>query len=175
MLLKLLQKVTVALNEAEIPYMLSGSVAMNVYTVPRMTRDIDIVVNLQISDADTFVDIFKEGYYIHREGIEEEIRRRGMFNVIDFESGQKIDFMIRKNSEFHLTEFERRKQVEVFGFLVWIVSIEDLILSKLIWIQEIQSDTQIRDIRNLLEDGEVDRVYLSYWIKKISLNTFDLV
>ncbi len=60
---------------------------MNVYTVPRMTRDIDIVINLQQSDIDNFAAIFKVGYYIHKEGLEEEVRRRGMFNVIDFESG----------------------------------------------------------------------------------------
>ena len=155
--------------------MLSGSVAMNVYTVPRMTRDIDIVVNLQMPDVDKFAGIFKEGYYIHKEGLKDEIRRRGMFNVIDFESGQKVDFMVRKNTKFHLTEFGRRKQVEAFGFSVWIVSIEDLILSKLIWIQQIQSDTQMRDIQNLLEDGKVDQAYLSHWIKEMHLETFNLI
>ena len=175
MLFKLLQKVTIALDARSIPYMLSGSVAMNVYTVPRMTRDIDIVINLQMPDVDKFAEIFKEGYYMHKEGLEEEIRRRGMFNVIDFDFGQKIDFMVRKNTEFHLAEFERRKRVEAFGFPVWIVSIKDLILSKLIWIQQIQSDTQMRDIKNLLQDSEVDQFYLSDWIKRMNLETFNLI
>ena len=175
MLLKLLQKVTAALDARSISYMLSGSVAMNVYTVPRMTRDIDIVINLQQSDIDEFAAIFKEGYYIHKEGLEEEVRRRGMFNVIDFESGQKIDFMVRKNTEFHLTEFGRRKQIEAFGFPVWIASIEDLILSKLIWIQQIQSETQMGDIENLLEADSVDQAYLLHWIKEMNLQTFNLI
>ena len=44
MILELLEEVCNKLEEINIPYMLSGSLAMNVYTVPRMTRDIDIVI-----------------------------------------------------------------------------------------------------------------------------------
>ena len=99
---KLLKKVSEALEEREISYMLSGSLAMNSYAVPRMTRDIDIVINLQQTDIEKFIEIFQEGFYLHKESIQEEVRRRGMFNIIDFEGGEKIDFIIRKNTEFHL-------------------------------------------------------------------------
>lgn len=61
-----------------------------------------------------------------------------MFNVIDFEGGEKIDFIVRKNTEFHVNEFERHQRVEALGFSVWVVSLEDLIISKLNWIQQIQ-------------------------------------
>ena len=70
-----------------------------------------------------------------------------MFNVIDFEYGQKIDFIIRKHTPFHLNEFERKCRTNAYGFDIWIVFIEDLIISKLNWIQVLQSDTQIRDIK----------------------------
>jgi len=175
MLLKLLKKVCNALEERDISYMLSGSIAMNTYTVPRMTRDIDIIINLRLSDISRFAEIFKEGYYIHEDGIKEEVRRRGMFNVIDYESGQKIDFILRKNTEFHLHEFERKVRTDAYGFDVWIVSIEDLIISKLNWIQQLQSDTQINDIKNLLENPDLDRTYLKDWIGQLHLNTFNLL
>ena len=172
---KLLKKVSEALEANNISYMLSGSLAMSTYAVPRMTRDIDIVINLKLADVEKFSDIFNEGYYIYKEGIPEEINRRGMFNVIDFESGEKIDFIVRKNTEFHLNEFERRQQVAVFGFSVWVVSLEDLIISKLNWIQQIQSDTQMNDIRNLLENQDLNEEYLKMWIRKLNLNTFNLL
>ena len=105
MILKLLKQVTQSLNENKIPYMLSGSVAMNIYTIPRMTRDIDIVINLKLEDIEMFAKIFKDGFYLYKEGIETEIKRRGMFNVIDFDSGLKIDFIIRKNTNFHINEY----------------------------------------------------------------------
>lgn len=44
MIIDLLKKICSALDEHGIEYMLSGSVAMNLYTTPRMTRDIDIVL-----------------------------------------------------------------------------------------------------------------------------------
>ena len=50
--LDVLKTVTRRLGDAGIPYMVTGSIAMNFYAVPRMTRDIDIVVELEISDTD---------------------------------------------------------------------------------------------------------------------------
>ena len=41
MIFKLLQKVTRSLEDAGIPYMLSGSIALNRYSIPRKTLDID--------------------------------------------------------------------------------------------------------------------------------------
>lgn len=172
---RLLKTVSEALEARNIPYMLSGSLAMSTYAVPRMTRNIDIVVNLQLRDVEMFSEIFGEGFYIHKESISEEIKRRGMFNVIDFESGEKIDFIVRKNTEFHRNEFERRGKVNTFGFEVWVVSLEDLIISKLSWIQQIQSDTQLTDISNLLENPALDKQYVENWIEKLNLNTYNLL
>lgn len=98
-----------------------------------------------------------------------------MFNVIDFMTGFKIDFIVRKNSEFNIHEFKRRKKHEIFGYETWIVSIEDLIISKLNWIQEIQSDTQINDIRNLLLNPITDKDYVVDWCQKLNLNTYNLL
>ena len=62
-------KITDVLNINQIPYMLSGSVAMSLYIVPRATRDFDFVIHLKSQDVNNFVDSFKEGYYFdHRSG-----------------------------------------------------------------------------------------------------------
>ena len=47
MILNLLQRVCRSLGESNIPYMISGSIALNIYSIPRMTRDIDIVIELK--------------------------------------------------------------------------------------------------------------------------------
>lgn len=98
-----------------------------------------------------------------------------MFNIIDFKSGQTIDFIIRKKTEFHLNEFTRRIKIDAYGFPMWIVSMEDLVISKLLWIQQLQSDTQIRDIVNLMEVDEFDKDYVLRWVKSLHLNTFGLL
>ncbi len=49
--LDILKIVVERLDKADIPYMLTGSMAANFYTVPRMTRDIDIVIEITERDA----------------------------------------------------------------------------------------------------------------------------
>lgn len=172
---QLLKEVTSSLDSREIQYMVSGSMAMIAYTVARTTRDIDLVIALNIESVDEFCSLFKDHFYLHRPTIEEEVKKRGMFNLIDERSGMKIDFMVKKNSPYRKLEFERKKQVELFGNMVWVVSAEDLIISKLIWIQEIQSGRQMEDIKMLLENPEIDQNYISRWINELGLTTFDLI
>ena len=100
----LLKEVTVALEKRNIPYMVSGSMAMVVYTVSRTTRDIDIVIELSKGSLKGFYEIFKANFHLHKPTVEEELSRRGMFNAIDHRSGMKIDFVIRKNSLYRKTE-----------------------------------------------------------------------
>ena len=175
MILQLLERIVQSLEAVHITYMVSGSIALNTYTIPRMTRDIDIVIELQKKDIDSFCKIFETGFYIDSETVKEEVARQGMFNVIDHESGYKIDFIIRKNSDYRRLEFERRIRTNVYGFDVWLVSIEDLIISKLIWIQELQSERQINDIDSLLENETVDHDYIHYWCQKLDLQTFNIL
>jgi hypothetical protein len=45
-----------------------------------------------------------------------------------------------------------RKAVDIDGVATWIVSREDLILSKLAWALDSRSDLQLRDVRSLLDE-----------------------
>jgi hypothetical protein len=155
--------------------MVSGSMALTLYTIPRMTRDIDIIVELRQEDIEKFYQIFVGHAYVDKLTIEEEVKRRGMFNIIDHRTGYKIDFMLKKHTEFREYEFQRRIRTSAFGFPTWIVSIEDLIISKIIWIQDYQSDRQMDDIRNLLLNEKADRHYIINWCKNLNLETYNLI
>src|SRR6266487_4869663 len=126
--------------------MLSGSVALSVYTLPRATRDFDFVVHLKQKDIKSLTDNFKEGYYCDIDAVQEAVRNHSMFNIIDHTSGFKADFVILKNEPFRQKEFSRRREIDFYGIPIYIVSPEDLLLSKLIWIQDIQNSIQIEDI-----------------------------
>lgn len=169
------EKITDVLNKNKIPYMLSGSVAMSLYIIPRATRDFDFVIHLEPHNVESFVENFKEGYYCDKDAIVEAVRFRRMFNIIDHQSGFKADFVILKDEPFRQEEFRRKQQLNYFGKEIFVVSPEDLIISKLIWIQEIQSNIQMEDIRQLSAKGDLDWSYLKEWINKLNLNTFDLL
>ena len=175
---EILKLVCKRLDEARIPYMLTGSLAANFYAVPRMTRDIDIVIEILECDVSSFCGMFPEAdFYIDRKAIEEAIKHQTMFNIIHNPSVFKIDFVIRKKTSYRSLEFQRKKQIDFEGTPIWIVTLEDLILSKLLWANETSSDYQLRDVKNLLTSAtNLDNEYLGDWVKSLDLNTiFDKV
>lgn len=155
--------------------MLSGSIAMGVYIVPRATRDFDFVVHLQPKDIDGFVANFKDGYYCNINSVKDAVRQQSLFNIIDHTSGYKADFVILKNEDFRQEEFNRRVEMEYFGKSVYLVTVEDLLISKLIWIQVLQSAIQIQDIKNLAELNTLDWEYINKLVKVLKLATFNLL
>lgn len=159
----------------DIEYMLSGSVAMSIYTVPRATRDFDFVVKISPKDVDLFSIYFQEGYYCESESILDAIHHNSIFNIIDFKSGFKADFFILKNEKYRQTEFKRKILTTFLDLPVWVVSKEDLILSKLLWIQDYQSPLQMQDIQQLTETQDYDKDYVTFWIKTLSLKTFNIL
>jgi hypothetical protein len=170
------QKITDVLDQFEIPYMLSGSIAMGLYTVPRMTRDIDFIIHLEAKNLDFFVNSFKDGFYCEREVVKDAIETSiKMFNIIDHATGYKADFVVLKNDSYRQEEFKRRLKVSYYGKTIYVVSPEDLLISKLIWIQDLQSAVQIEDIKNLVVIESLDWAYISKWIKQLKIRTFDLV
>lgn len=155
--------------------MLSGSVAMSIYIVPRATRDFDFIIHLEPGSIDSFVRHFQDGYYCDRDAIQEAVKRRSMFNVIDHASGFKADFVILKEEAFRLEEFNRRKKIDFMGNTIYVVSPEDLLISKIIWIQDFQSAQQMEDIKSLAAIDGLDWLYIKNWINRLNLNSFDLI
>jgi predicted nucleotidyltransferase len=156
-------------SEAGIQYMLTGSVAMNYYTHPRMTRDIDIVVSLAAEDTDTIVALFEKDYYVDRNAVSRAIINQSLFNVIHSESVIKVDCIVKKSTDYRRLEFERRREVNIEDAKVWIVSKEDLIISKLHWAKDSHSEFQLRDVKSLLAAG-YDAEYLQYWTQSLGLH-----
>lgn len=162
-------------DKNEIPYMLSGSVAMSLYTEPRFTRDYDFVVHLTEKNIYELMNYFRDGYYCSEEAVREAVNRRSMFNVIDHKSGYKADFLILKDEPFRKVEFERRRRIKFLELQINIVSPEDLLLSKIIWIQELQSGVQMEDIKSLSMLEGLDWGYIRHWLKELNLETFNLL
>ena len=166
--LDIVRDISARLEGAGIEYMLTGSMAMNYYAQPRMTRGIDVVVALQSSDVDRFVRLFTPDYYLSPETVRDSISRQSMFNLIHQQSVIKVDCIVRKSVQYRLVEFGRRQRIEVEDFQTWIVSKEDLILSKLFWARDSHSELQLRDVRNLLATG-CDHAYIEHWTPELGL------
>ena len=165
----ILKLVASRLNDAKIDYMLSGSVALTFYGKPRMTRDIDIVIMIPLEEVDRFVRLFEQDFYIDRDMAAAAIRNQSMFNIIHLETVIKVDFIIRKNQEYRILEFNKRKKMKLEDQEVSVVSLEDLIISKLYWAKDSFSEMQIKDIVSLI-DLDFDMDYVEEWCTRLGLD-----
>jgi hypothetical protein len=133
------------LRGAGVPWMLTGSAASSYYGEPRATNDVDIVVDPTPEQIEAFAASLTGSFSVSREEVREALAARGMFNVIDPQSGWKADIIFVGNREFDRTEFERRRPARLFGLDVFVISPEGSILSKLEWARRGGSDRQLRD------------------------------
>ncbi len=168
--LSVLALVAERLDAAGLPYMVSGSVAMNYYAQPRMTRDIDIVVALEPPNATQIQTLFEADFICELDAIREAIDRRGMFNLIHREWVIKVDIIVRKDTPYRREEMARRRRVRLRSLELAIVSPEDLVLSKLDWARESRSELQFRDVRNIVAAvPDLDERYLERWAAELGV------
>lgn len=163
-----LRDVTERLNEAGIPYMLTGSLALCYYALPRMTRDIDMVIDPEHRSAGELCALFDEFYFVFEEAVASALKRRSMFNLIHKDMLIKADLIVRKQDPHRVFEFEHRQQVTFRDIPVSIVRKEDLIIAKLIWAKDSKSRMQLGDVRSLLATG-CEMSYIKAWVEKIGL------
>jgi hypothetical protein len=168
--LAVLKQVTARLDAAGIPYMLTGSIAAGVYGQPRMTRDIDLVAVLYPAHAQRLPDVLGVEFLIDVDTAHDAIATRRIFSVIHRDALQKVDIIVRDESDYEIEKFERRRQVEVDGQSIWMIAPEDLVLSKLVWAKDSRSDMQLRDIRSViaLQPG-LDWPYIEQWARRLTV------
>lgn len=176
---ELLQFALALLERLQIPYAIVGSFATAVWGDPRMTRDIDIVVQLTREKVDVLCTAFSpDDFYVSRDAAQDAISQRSQFNVIHFRSGNKIDFMIAGRSEWAQRQLTRCRRVQFApdceGF---VAAPEDVIIGKLVYYQEGGSEKHLRDIASILSQAEddVDRLYIAEVAATLGLlNTWKL-
>ena len=169
--LDVLALVTSRLDGAGIAYMVTGSMAAGYYGQPRMTRDVDIVVQLQPGDPERLEALLSDAFLMSGDTARAAMAHETMFNAIHREAFVKVDFVIRKSAAFRIEEFGRRRRVELDGHAMWMVSAEDLILAKLAWATGSGSDVQARDVRAVIavQRHRLDWDYLETWAATLGL------
>ncbi len=172
---KLLKSVVLALESADIGYMLTGSFASSMQGEPRATHHIDLVVELPVEKASLLVQTFPSPrFYLSESMARKAIHLGSMFNLIDTQSGDKIDFWILGNDPFDRSRFARRQRVNAFGLNLFVSAPEDTILMKLSWAKQSGgSEKQFGDALRIYEvqSGNLDLGYLSHWARELSVSS----
>ncbi len=163
------------LEELNIPYMITGSVASMAYGEPRMTLDMDVVADFSIDNAEKFCQKFNEDFYKDLDMILEAIREQGHFNIIHAPSGSKVDFYQLRNDILSQQMFKNRR-LESFreDKMAAFTRPEDIIIHKLIFYKEGQSEKHLSDIRGMLEvSGEqFDLSYIDQKTQELDISIY---
>jgi hypothetical protein len=163
------------LESAGIDYMIVGSIAGTVYGEPRLTRDIDMVIAMSSASVKNLLTAFatREFYVPPAEILSQEITRCGQTNILHHESGVKADLMFRKATPHALEEFSRKRRLEILrGLTAWIAAPEDIIIGKLRFYREGESQKHLTDIRGIMANTEIDRDYLKRWVDQLGLQEY---
>ncbi|MEM1203431.1 MAG: hypothetical protein AAGN66_09415 [Acidobacteriota bacterium] len=168
----LFERLIPLLERADIPYMVAGSVASSVHGSPRSTQDVDLVI---APDRSSLLRLLQslphDAYYFSEESALRAFARNGQFNIIDFETGWKVDFILRKARPFSKLEFERRQMEMVGGVQLFVARPEDVVITKLEWAQMSASDRQISDAAGILrvQGQDLDLPYIEHWVAELGL------
>lgn len=166
-----LEKLIGLIEAAGIPYAVCGSLSSSLYGQPRATNDADIIIAPTQDQLAKLLKALETGYYISNEAALEAMKNRLMFNVIDNKLGWKADLIFRKDSPHQISEFDRRTRAKLMGIDLWVLSPEDVILSKLDWAKDSGSEMQFRDALGVLklQWDKLDWDYLRHWAKELGV------
>jgi hypothetical protein len=160
------------LDEAGIPYMLTGSFASAYHGVPRATQDIDFVIAPSRDQLRHLVARLPASeYYVDEAAALDALTHEAQFNVIDLTTGWKVDLMCRRARPFSRTEFDRRVSVDLHGLALFIATAEDLVLAKLEWGKRGGSQRQLEDVAGLLRvrGADLDLAYVALWVQELGI------
>lgn len=171
---ELLIKIAGILEKLNIPYAVTGGIAVSVWGRARFTADIDIAVELfpeKLKDLASELLKIDKDVYVDELSMQRALEKKGEFNFIHPASGLKVDFWVLKGTSFDKKEVERKISREFSGTSVSFISPEDLILRKLLWYKMTESDRQLEDIKSVLErQKKLDIKYIKKWAKIHSTN-----
>jgi hypothetical protein len=154
-----------ALERLHVPYMLVGSLAVNLYAAPRSTQDADFVVEADATDWDglkkALGDEFRWEAQLAFEAVTATQRR-----FVDYaETAFAFEFFSLSNDEHDQSRFARRTRVRVLGRDAWVATAEDVIITKLRWSRQGNRSKDISDVRAIiaLNGSTIDWGYVEPW------------
>lgn len=160
-------RVAQALDTLGIAYSIGGSLASSFSGEPRSTLDIDMVVALDESQVELFVQALQDDFYVDRLALSRAVRNRSTTNLIHFSSNIKVDLFVAGGTELDDDLLRRRVRVMPGAGRperLWVHSAEDILLQKLRWYRRggERSDRQWGDVLGLVrvQGARLDREYL---------------
>ncbi len=162
----LLLQLARALEAAEIPYVIGGSIASSRHGEYRATNDIDVLIEAGPASLTALYDALGPSFHLDREAAGSALQVGGTFTAIHLGEMIKIDFFVATEDKLHRLQLAHREPVLIAPESppVYFTSAEDTVLVKLDWFRRSEGvlERQLRDVAGILKTRgtELDRAYL---------------
>lgn len=165
---EILAKLARALDRNNIPYMIIGGQAVLLYGEPRLTRDIDVTLGVDVDALPKIIEITKDlNLKPLPSDIAEFVKQTMVFPTRDEFTGIRVDFI------FSFTPYERQaisraREVHLKKALVRFAAPEDVIIHKVFAGRAIDLD----DVKSILmKNPSVDLPYIEKWLAEFDRNS----
>ena len=150
-----------ALLACEIPYLLAGSFASNFYGIPRSTEDADFVLQIAGGVSADFAAKLGAGFELDPQLSFETITGTHRQYLRHVRTAFKIELFMLSKDAHDQERFARRCEQNLFGRKVWLLSPEDVIITKLRWARSKDED-DVRDVISVQRE-KLDWPYIQKW------------
>ncbi len=165
------------LNEYNLRYSITGSVASMVYGEPRLTNDVDVVLDIVSRDIPRLIETFpEEDFYMPPQAvIETELLRgsRGHFSIISQQTMLKADIYLVGNDPLQRWGMHSARILNIDGLDISFAAPEYVIIRKLEFYREGNSAKYLRDIASMITESraEIDQTTLDSYLTHLHLHT----
>jgi hypothetical protein len=162
---EIVRRVLDGLDAVKIPYVLVGSFASNAYGVSRSTQDADIVVQMLPGQLNELIKYIGPEFELEPQMQFETVTGTRKTLLRERESGFAIELFELSSDPHDQQRFARRRQLTVLDRETWILTVEDVLVTKLNWLRLANRTKDMLDIRSVIavQDDAIDWPYVERW------------
>lgn len=152
------------LDQLGIPYLVGGSVASITFGEPRLTKDLDVMIDAAEGDVRHLVARLEREFHVDADAAVDALRHRSTFSAIHIESFLRVDFFFANDlPDVRREQIRRGRTLTLASGTARFYSAEDIVAQKLRWFRmggEV-SDQQWRDVVGVIRMvRDLERQYL---------------
>jgi predicted nucleotidyltransferase len=159
---ELLKKIAKSLSKEGIEYMIIGGQAVLIYGEPRLTKDIDITLGINVDGLEKILEIVRKlKLKLLVSDPEKFVKETFVLPVLDKKTGFRVDFIF-SFSEYERTAIKRVNKIKIDKVEVNFASVEDVIIHKIVAGRE----RDLEDVRKIiLKNKDIDFEYILRWLE----------
>lgn len=172
MIEQVLRAVLPTLEQLGIPYLLTGGIAATLHGRPRFTQDIDVVIAPTKTQLSQLLDALNPNFAVNHDAARDAYARHGEFNAIHRTLIFRVAFWFSTGHAFDRKRLARAQGMEVAPALkARVATAEDVIISKLLRLQQGATERSADDIRGILRarGWNLDLAYLEEMVREMDL------